>query len=106
MTNFIMRQATFYLPAVRDFFSDWSGITSFFPGHSISIVDETVERILPRVSLGGRNFIAVGLSTLIRTKVVQTIFVFERWLGISVQGFSGVFIWVFQPVYYGRLCQI
>lgn len=56
--NLIMQQATSQTPTVREFFSDLSGITSFFTRSPkrTTILDEIVARRLPRASSTRWNF--------------------------------------------------
>lgn len=56
--HLIMQQATSHIPAVRVFFSDLSGITSFFTRSPkcTSILDHIVARRLPRASSTRWNF--------------------------------------------------
>lgn len=56
--NLIMQQATSQIPAVRVFFSDLSGLTSFFTRSPkrTTILDEIVARRLPRASSTRWNF--------------------------------------------------
>lgn len=56
--NLIMQQATSHIPAVRVFFSDLGGISSFFtlsPKHT-ALLDQIVARRLPRASSTRWNF--------------------------------------------------
>lgn len=56
--NLIMQQATSHIPAVRVFFSDLCGIATFFTRSPkrTSILDQIVERRLPRASSTRWNF--------------------------------------------------
>ncbi|ROL49986.1 Zinc finger MYM-type protein 1 [Anabarilius grahami] len=65
--NLIMQQATSQIPAVRVFFSDLSGITSFFTRSPkrTTILDQIVARRLPRASSTRWNF---------KSRIVNTVY--------------------------------
>ncbi len=64
--NLIMQQATSHIPAVRVFFSDLSGISSFFTWSPkrTALLDQIVARRLPRASSTRWNFNSRIVSTV------------------------------------------
>ena len=73
--NLIMQQATSHIPSVRVFFSDLGGIATFFTRSPkrTSILDQIVERRLPRATSARWNFNSRIINTAYENQCFESI---------------------------------